>query len=429
VADQFTETLAAAGMKRICGTMARSTYNPSIEDYALIGDCTTAALVSRDGSIDWLCWPRFDSDTCFAALLGTADNGHWRIAPVDAEVSVNRLYRPGTMIQETRFTTAAGSAVLIDFMPMQQEHSSVVRIVRGESGQLAMRLDLALRFEYGRIVPWVTRLEHRTLLRAVAGADAAVLHSEVQLHGEHFTSVAEFTVAAGESKAFVLTYAPSYLPSPTVPDATAALATTERFWTDWTARGSYRGTWQEPVNRSLLTLKVLTYAPTGGIVAAPTTSLPEQIGGERNWDYRYCWLRDATFTLLALIHAGYRDEALAFREWLLRAVAGSPGQIQIMYGVAGERRLTESEVPWLQGFDGSRPVRIGNAAAGQLQPDVYGELLDATYQARRAGLARSRKGWNLSRLLLLLHLETVWQEPMRGSGRCVADGGISPSPR
>jgi GH15 family glucan-1,4-alpha-glucosidase len=385
----------------------------AIEDYALIGDCTTAALVSRDGSIDWLCWPRFDSDACFAALLGTTRNGHWRIGPADPDARITRRYRPGTMILETRFETNSGSVVLVDFMPVGEPNSAVIRIVQGERGQLAMRLDLALRFEYGRTVPWVTRLEHRTGLTAIAGPDMVVLHSSVPLHGQALTSVAEFTVGAGDSKAFVLNFAPSHLPRPAPIDAATALAATERYWTEWNARGTYRGAWPDPVSRSLLTLKALTYAPTGGIVAAPTTSLPEQLGGERNWDYRYCWLRDSTFTLLALLHAGYQEEAAAFREWLLRAVAGSRAQIQIMYGLAGERRLPEWEVPWLPGYHGARPVRVGNGAAGQLQLDVYGELMDAAYQASRAGLPRLPKEWRLRRLLLR-HMEMIWREPDEG---------------
>jgi GH15 family glucan-1,4-alpha-glucosidase len=381
-----------------------------IEDYALIGDCRSAALVSRDGSIDWLCWPRFDSPACFAALVGTPDNGRWRIAPHKPPNQVHRQYRRGTMILETAFDTQDGSVALIDFMTASSGNSSLVRIVEGRSGNVAMRLDLALRFDYGSTVPWVTRLHHRTGQRAIAGPDLVLLASGVPLQGHHLTTIAEFTVTAGQRIPFVLSHGPSHVPDPTVPDADTALDEAEAEWTTWSARCTYRGEWREQVLRSLLTLKALTYQPTGGIVAAPTTSLPEQLGGERNWDYRYCWLRDATLTLLALAHAGYSDEARAWGAWLRRSVAGTPAQVQTLYGLAGERWLMEWEVPWLAGYDGARPVRIGNAASAQLQLDVYGELMDAMYQELHYGLARPGTSWDIQRALIA-HLTDTWEQP------------------
>src|SRR4051795_303322 len=383
-----------------------------IEDYALIGDCQAAALVGRYGSIDWLCWPRFDSDACFAALLGTEDHGHWRIAPRDPAARVTRQYRQNTLILETRFECSEGAVTLIDFMPMTGSSSSVVRLVVGERGRVAMSSQLVIRFGYGAIVPWVTRLDDGTL-RVVAGPDMVVLRTPVDLTGQNMRTIGEFEVAAGERVPFVLTYAPSHLPPPDPVGPTWALEATEGFWTNWAKNCRPAGHCSDAVLRSLITLKACTYAPTGGIVAAPTTSLPEQLGGVRNWDYRFCWLRDATLTLLALIHAGYADEARDWRDWLLRAVAGSPDQMQIMYGIAGERRLTEWEVPWLPGYEGAKPVRIGNGAHGQLQLDVYGEVMDALYQSRRAGLAEDATGWALQRALLD-HLETVWREPDEG---------------
>ena len=383
-----------------------------IEDYALIGDCETAALVGRDGSIDWLCWPRFDSDACFAGLLGTPDNGRWRIAPRAEAVEVTRRYRPGTLILETRFETEDGAATLIDFMPLRDAHSNIIRLVVGERGTVTMCVELVIRFGYGAIVPWVTRLPDGGL-RAVAGPDMLVLHTPAEFHGEDLKTVGEFTVTAGETVPFVLTYAPSHLPPPEPPEPVAALASTEAFWTEWSARCQAGSPWPDAIVRSLVTLKALTYAPTGGIIAAPTTSLPEQLGGPRNWDYRFCWLRDATLTLLALMNGGYYDEAHAWHDWLLRAAAGSPNQLQIMYGIAGERRLTEWEVAWLAGYEGSRPVRIGNAAHGQLQLDVYGEVMDALHLARRGGLTPDGSGWELQKALLR-HLETVWQNPDQG---------------
>jgi len=383
-----------------------------IEDYALIGDCETAALVGRDGSIDWLCWPRFDSDACFAALLGTRDNGRWLIAPCDEGARVTRRYRPNTLILETRFDTADGAATLIDFMPTREERCDLVRLVVGERGALRMRVELVIRFGYGANVPWVTRLEDGSL-RAIAGPDMLVLHTPVELRGEEFRTVGEFMVTAGETVPFAMTYSPSHLPPSAACAPSSALATTEAFWNDWTARCHAGDFWPEAIIRSLLTLKALTYAPTGGIIAAPTTSLPEQIGGPRNFDYRFCWLRDATLTLLALMNGGYYDEAQAWREWLLRAAAGRPDQLQIMYGIAGERRLTEWDVPWLGGYAGSVPVRIGNAAYDQRQLDVYGEVMDALHVARRGGLAASESGWELQ-IALLDRLEHIWREPDEG---------------
>src|SRR5262245_12800893 len=383
-----------------------------IEDYALIGDCEAAALVGRNGSIDWLCWPRFDSDACFAALLGTRDNGRWIISPRDESARVTRRYRDNTLILETRFETADGAATLIDFMPLRDSQSNVIRLVVGERGKLAMRTELVIRFGCGAIVPWVTRMEDGGL-RAIAGPDMLVVHTPVALRGEDLRTVGEFMVSAGETLPFVLAYAPSHLPPPKPPVPAAALKVTEEFWTEWAGRCQAGELWPEAIVRSLLTMKALTYAPTGGIIAAPTTSLPEQFGGPRNWDYRYCWLRDATLTLLAGMNAGYYEEAHAWREWLLRAVAGSPHQMQIMYGLAGERRLTEYEVPWLCGYENSRPVRIGNAAHGQLQLDVYGEVMDALHVARCGALAASGSGWDLQRELLN-HLERIWREPDEG---------------
>ena len=383
-----------------------------IEDYALIGDCEAAALVARNGSLDWLCWPRFDSDACFAALLGTDDHGHWQIAPRDGTASITRRYRPNTLILETRFECSDGAVTLVDFMPIQGTRSSVARLVIGERGRVTMSTRLVLRFGYGSIVPWVTRLDDGTL-RAVAGPDMAVLRTPVQLTGQNLTTVGEFTVVAGQTVPFVLTYAPSHLPPPEPLDPRAALAATEHFWTAWSKKCLPPGHCSDPVLRSLITLKALTYWPTGGIVAAPTTSLPECLGGVRNWDYRFCWLRDATLTLIALMDAGYYDEANSWREWLLRAVAGSPEQVQIMYGIAGERRLTEFVVPWLPGHEGSAPVRVGNAAHNQLQLDTFGEVMDALHQARCKGLAAGDSGW-AQQQAFLSHLERIWIEPDEG---------------
>jgi GH15 family glucan-1,4-alpha-glucosidase len=389
-----------------------------IEDYGLIGDCESAALVARDGSIDWLCWPRFDSEACFAALLGTRDNGRWLIAPQGGADRVTRRYRPNTLILETYFETDDGTVTLVDFMPardftsMRDRNPTLVRLVVGERGRVAMCTELILRFGFGAVVPWVTRMEDGTL-RAVAGPDMVVMHTPVHLKGENFTTVGRFTVSAGEMVPFVLTYAPSHLPAPTPVAPQEALDATESFWRGWSTHCRPAGQWSDAVVRSLITLKALTYAPTGGIVAAPTTSLPERFGGSRNWDYRFCWLRDATLTLLTLLNAGFHNSAQAWNEWLLRAIAGSPDAIQIMYGIGGERRMIEWEASWLPGYEGSRPVRIGNAAHLQLQLDVFGEVMDAAHQARRSGLATHESGWDVH-LKLLEHLADVWKEPDEG---------------
>ena len=382
-----------------------------IEDYALIGDCRSAALVSREGSIDWFCCPRFDSEACFAALLGTRQHGRWLIAP-HAPARVTRRYRPNTLVLETHFETDEGAATLIDFMPLSGHHSTVVRLVIGTRGKVTMGTELILRFGYGAIVPWVTRLEDGAL-RAIAGPDMMILRTPVQLRGVDMTTVGEFTIHKDDTIPFVLHYYRSHRPVHTPLDPTAALQETETFWRDWSAKCRPAGPWTEAVMRSMITLKALTYAPTGGMVAAPTTSLPEQLGGERNWDYRYCWLRDATLVLLGAMNAGFFDEAQAWREWLLRAVAGSPGQLQIMYGIAGERRLTEWTAPWLPGYENSAPVRIGNAAHSQLQLDVFGEIMDVHHQARRRGLSTNESGWQ-AQLAFLKHLQEIWREPDEG---------------
>ncbi|HEY6994500.1 MAG TPA: glycoside hydrolase family 15 protein [Xanthobacteraceae bacterium] len=383
-----------------------------LEDYALIGDCETAALVARDGSIDWLCWPRFDGGACFAALLGTPEHGRWQIASADPKARITRRYRDDTLILETDFETGDGAVTLIDFMPPRGQASDVVRIVLGRRGQLAMHCELVLRFDYGGVVPWVTRLTDGTL-RAIAGPDMTVLRTPVELVGEDLKTVGRFVVSEGETVPFVLTYGPSHRGPPKPIDPMAALRDTERFWRKWASRCRETGEWSALVRRSLITLKALTYRPTGGIVAAPTTSLPEQLGGSRNWDYRFCWLRDATFTLLSLMNAGFYEAARDWYQWLLRAVAGSPSQLQIMYGIAGERRLTELELPWLPGYQGARPVRIGNAASDQLQLDIYGEMMDALYQGRRGGLHPSGSGPGLLHAILD-HLAEIWREPDDG---------------
>ena len=383
-----------------------------IEDYALIGDCETAALVGLDGSIDWLCWPRFDSDACFAALLGKPEHGRWQIAPADAGARATRTYQGDTLILETRFETDDGCVRVIDFMPPRQRDSDLVRLVIGERGQMEMRTELVIRFGYGAIVPWVSKQDDGSL-RAIAGPDMLLMRTPVDLRGEDSRTVGAFTVSEGQMVPFVLTYHASHLPLPDAIDPEQAWHDTTDFWTDWSSRAKIEGPWRDAVMRSLITLKALTYAPTGGIVAAPTTSLPETLGGGRNWDYRFCWLRDATLSLLALMNAGYYEEAEAWRDWLLRAVAGSPGQAQIMYGIAGERRLTEWQIDWLPGYEGAKPVRIGNGAHGQLQLDVFGEVMDALYQAERGGLKISETGWNLRRALLE-HLAETWKEPDRG---------------
>ena len=390
-----------------------------IEDYGLIGDCETAALVSKDGSIDWLCWPRFDSGACFAALLGNSKNGRWRIAPAQAKSRITRRYRPATLILETTFTTADGEVTVIDFMPLREQASHLVRLVVGTRGTVAIRTELVIRFDYGQSVPWVKRTENGDLL-AISGPDMVVLRTPVEMRGEQLTSVGEFTVSAGETIPFVLMYLQSHLPAPDPVDAEDALRQTQNFWEEWTSVHKSTGPYAPFVLRSLITLKALSYLPTGGIVAAPTTSLPEQLGGPRNWDYRFCWLRDATLTLLALMNSGYYDEACAWRDWLLRAAAGSPSQIQIMYGLAGDKRLAEWEVPWLAGYEGSRPVRIGNAAADQLQLDVFGEVLDAMHQARVGGLQPLADAWDFQRVLMS-HLEEIW--PLEDEGIWEVRGG------
>jgi GH15 family glucan-1,4-alpha-glucosidase len=379
-----------------------------IEDYALIGDCETAALISRDGSIDWLCWPRFDSDACFAALLGGAEHGRWLLGAVDSDATIERRYRPDTLILETRITTATGRVLVVDFMPPRDGQSNIVRLVIGESGQVQMRTELVLRFGYGSVVPWVTRVDEHTW-RAIAGPDRVVVRTPIDLHGENLRTKGDFTVCSGQQIPFTLSYAASHLPIAVERSPLEALASTEAQWRRWAARCPNHGL-HPAAKRSLLTLRALIYAPTGGIVAAPTTSLPEQLGGERNWDYRYCWLRDATLTLLALLNAGFSDEAAAWRDWLLRAVAGDPDEMQIMYGLAGERRLTERLIPWLPGYENSQPVRVGNEAHGQLQLDVYGEVMDALYQARVAGVEGSEPAWAIE-MELLRAVESKWTQP------------------
>jgi GH15 family glucan-1,4-alpha-glucosidase len=382
-----------------------------LEDYALIGDCETAALIGRDGSIDWLCMPRFDSGACFAALLGTPEHGRWLLAPCTPIRQVRRRYREDTLVLETEFETDDGTVTVIDSMPPRSQRPDLVRLVVGQRGRVAMRMQLIMRLDYGSIVPWVRRTEHG--ISAIAGPDALQLYTDVELRGERLTTVADFSVSEGQRIPFVLTWYPSHLTPPPPIDAEAALAQTERWWRQWSKRCTYTGPWREPVMRSLITLKALTYAPTGGIVASPTTSLPEQPGGVRNWDYRYCWVRDATFTLYALLSGGYTDEARAWRDWLLRAVAGTPSQLNIMYGVAGRRRLSELELDWLPGYEGASPVRIGNAAYRQFQLDVYGEVMDVLYVADRLGLTPDPNAWRVQRALLNF-LESAWREPDEG---------------
>ncbi|UXY26755.1 glycoside hydrolase family 15 protein [Streptomyces sp. HUAS TT20] len=387
--------------------------HPCIEDYALIGDEQTAALVGRDGSIDWLCLPRFDSAACFARLLGDEENGHWRIAPKKAGTCTRRAYRPDTLVLDTEWETDEGTVRVTDLMPQRERAPDVVRIVEGVSGRVTVRSVLRLRFDYGAIIPWMRRSGgHRV---AVAGPDSVWLRSEpaVRTWGKDFGTYSEFTVEEGERVAFVLTWHPSHEPRPRLVDPYEALRSSVTDWRRWTVRCAYDGPYRDVVVRSLITLKALTYAPTGGIVAAATTSLPEELGGVRNWDYRYCWLRDSTLTLGALLSAGYHKEAQAWRDWLLRAVAGDPGHLQIMYGVAGERRLPEFEVPWLSGFAESAPVRIGNGAVSQLQLDVYGEVLDSLWLTRRAGLSPRPHMWSLQGVLLEW-LREHWRQPDEG---------------
>jgi GH15 family glucan-1,4-alpha-glucosidase len=382
-----------------------------IEDYALIGDCQTAALVGRNGSIDWLCLPRFDSGACLAALLGTPEHGRWLIAPAGKVKRVERRYRPGTLVLETDFETDEGTVRIVDFMPIRTTVADVVRVVCGLRGSVTMRMELVMRFDYGSIVPWVRHDAEG--LTAIAGPDMLRLRTPAPLKGHAFTTVSEFTVAEGQRVPFDLTWHPSHEQAPELLDPDRSLEETEVWWREWSSRGTFDGEWHDAVQRSLITLKALTYAPTGGIIAAPTTSLPEHLGGVRNWDYRYCWLRDATFTLYALLNAGYEDEARQWREWLLRAAAGKPSQVHIMYGIAGERRLTEQELPWLPGYENSSPVRIGNGAYDQFQLDVFGEVLDTLHQCWVAGIDAGDEGWRLEKALLD-HLETAWHKPDEG---------------
>ena len=382
-----------------------------IEDYGLIGDLQTAALVSRHGCIDWLCFPRFDSGACFAALLGDEENGRWSLRPASDITSAQRRYRGDTLVLETELACDEGVVRLIDFMPPRGEAPDVVRIVEGVEGTVPMKMRMSIRFDYGSIVPWVRRKDEG--LHAVAGPDALLLATPIDLVGRNLHTEAEFDVAPGDRVPFVLTWFPSNQDLPQHTDAEQALVDTDSFWREWVTDCVHVGRFREPLVRSLVTLKALTYAPTGGIVAAATTSLPEALGGVRNWDYRYCWLRDATLTLLALVRAGYDGEARAWRDWLLRAIAGRPGEVQIMYGIAGERRLTEVELEWLPGYERSTPVRIGNAASQQRQLDVYGEVLDALYHARLSGLEPSKDAWALIRKLLQW-LEKGWREPDEG---------------
>jgi len=386
---------------------------PRIEDYALIGDLQTAALVERYGSIDWLCFPRFDSGACFAALLGAPEHGRWLLAPADGGKPVRR-YLHDTLVLETTWSCDGGVVRVFDFMPPRGKAPDVVRIVEGVEGRVEMHSELVIRYDYGRIVPWVSRFDGDTRL-AIAGPDALCIRTPAHTRGENMRTVSDFAIEEGQRVPFTVTWFPSHEPAPERIDPEVALAETEAFWRDWNASRQLKipEEWRDVVHRSLMTLKALTYEPTGGIVAAPTTSLPEWIGGVRNWDYRYCWLRDATLTLLALLHAEHTEEALSWRTWLLRAVAGSANDIQIMYGVAGERRLTEFEVPWLPGYEGSAPVRVGNGASEQLQIDVFGEVMDALYQARAHGLATERSAWQLQKNLMR-QLERIWHEPDDG---------------
>jgi GH15 family glucan-1,4-alpha-glucosidase len=382
-----------------------------IEDYALIGDCHTGGLVAKDGSVDWLCLPRFDAGACFAALLGSEKNGRWQIAPQAKPRAIKRRYRDGTLILETDFETDDGVVTIVDCMPPRTKATEVVRMVVGRRGSVPMRMQLIIRFDYGSIVPWVRRT--KTGIRAIAGPDLVEVCTPLELHGENLTTVAEFSVAAGETIPFVLSWQPSHEPAHCPKDAEEIVRDTEKWWQQWSAHCTYQGRYREQVLRSLVTLKALTYAPTGGVVAAATTSLPEKIGGVRNWDYRYCWVRDATITLYALMMCGQTEEAAAWREWLVRAVAGDPAQINIMYGLAGERRLTEHELEWLDGYESSKPVRIGNAAHKQLQLDIFGEMMDAMHTARKSGLECDENAWRLE-LHLMEYLEKIWRDPDEG---------------
>ena len=382
-----------------------------IEDYCMIGDCATAALVSREGSIDWLCWPNFSSSACFAALLGTRDHGYWKISPVGKVKAVRRQYEAHTLVAETTFETKNGEVCLVDFMPPRTEHSHVVRIVRGVRGKVAMQMDLAIRFDYGKTIPWVTSNDHE--LRAIAGSDMLVLRADAPLRGEGMSTRGEFTVRAGETLSFSMTSLSSLEKVPPAQLAETALRETQSFWREWNGRNKYRGPYAEAVERSLMTLKAMTYRPSGGVVAAVTTSLPEKIGGSRNWDYRYCWLRDTAFTLLVLMQAGYVDEAVEWRKWLLRSIAGAPEQVQTIYGICGERQILEWVADWLPGYEGSQPVRIGNAAVNQFQLDVFGEVAAALNRLPQAE-DEIRVSSTAVQAKLIDHLCKVWQEPDQG---------------
>lgn len=382
-----------------------------IEDYAFLSDTETSALISRDGSVDWLCMPRFDSEACFAKLLGSDENGYWKIYPVDEVTESRRSYRDGSLVLDSEFVTATGRVRLTDFMPIRDESPDLIRVVEGVEGEVPMRMDLAIRFNYGKTEPWVRRTEGG--VTAVSGPNALLLQSDVETHGEGMSTVARFTVRAGETVAFVLTWYPSHLRQPHPVRSAKALKQTEAYWQSWSSRCEPRHSWADVVKRSLVVLKGLTYAPTGGIVAAPTTSLPEKIGGNRNWDYRFCWLRDATFTLNAFLAAGYVEEAAAWRDWLLRAAAGSPDQVQVLYGVAGERLAAEFELPHLAGYEASLPVRIGNAASDQFQLDIYGEVLDSMLLARKAGIEPDEWAWDMQKQLVEFVI-SEWQTPDDG---------------
>ncbi|MCI3206015.1 MULTISPECIES: glycoside hydrolase family 15 protein [Pandoraea] len=388
-----------------------------IEDYAMIGDCRSAALVARDGSIDWLCWPYFDSPACFAALLGGPEHGRWKIAPDDSRATCTRRYHDDTLILETRFETVEGCVAVIDFMPLRDGAADLVRLVKGVHGTVSMSMELILRFDYGASVPWSRPLDSDDPtgpgMRLIAGPDKVVMRTPVEIQDVPGSLRARFDVKAGETVPFVLSRVPSHHADPREIDPLAALTDTERYWRTWANRCQLDGRWSSAIRRSLIVLKALTFVPTGGVVAAPTTSLPEQLGGERNWDYRYCWLRDATLTLQALMLGGYYTEASDWSRWLVRAVAGAPSQVQIMYGLSGERRLPEWEVDWLPGYEGSKPVRVGNGAVGQLQLDVYGEVMDALHQSRLGGLPPDDATWEVQ-TKLVAHLETVWREPDEG---------------
>lgn len=382
-----------------------------LEDYALIGDTHTAALVGRDGSMDWLCLPRFDSQACFAALLGTEQHGRWLLCPSGSRYGTVRRYRRDSLILETDFTTDDGAVRIVDGMPLRRGYPTVIRMVKGLRGTVRMRMQLVIRLDYGSVVPWIQR--HDGGLHAIAGPDGVYLSATVPMRGDRLTTTADFTVREGEQASFVMMWHPSHEAVPSVPDAEQALEDTAAKWRQWSSRCRPVGTWRDAVIRSLITLKALTYEPTGGIIAAPTTSLPERLGGVRNWDYRYCWIRDATYTLYALLTAGYKEEATAWRDWLIRAVAGDPSQLQIMYGVAGERRLTEYELSWLPGYEHSAPVRVGNAAWKQLQLDVFGEVMDTLHQARHTGVRTEERGWAVQSAMAE-YLESKWKEPDEG---------------